>query len=104
MDPRLDRLDLDVATSERYTIVDGPEHVRAPKDWPIPGYYRAAFTPPDGDVRIERFLTDAGYGAVLRRTGEGGDVLSAEEFEDWTVAPDADALLARYEAEAGQGA
>jgi hypothetical protein len=104
MDPRLDRPDLDVATSTRYTLVDGPNHVLAPADWPVPGYYRAVFATEADDAPIERFLTDAGYGAVLRRTGQGSDAFSAEEFEDWTVAPDVMALQARYDAEAGQGA
>jgi hypothetical protein len=103
VDPHLDRPDLaEHPRASRYALVDGPTHTKAPGDTALPGYYRATFATEDGE-RVERFLTDAGYGAVLRRRGDEDPSLSADELEDWTVAPDLTALQARYNAEAGQG-
>jgi len=104
MDPRLDRADLEEdVTQTTYVLDEGPEHVLAPEGSALPGYYRATFATSSGE-RLERFLSDAGYGAVLRRRSEGTTTFTAEEFEDWTVAPDLAAIEARYDAEAGQGA
>jgi hypothetical protein len=104
VDPHLDRPDLaERLRPGRYRLVDGPDHVRAPDEAPFPGYYRAAFGRENGE-RIDRFLTDAGYGAVLRRRGDDDPTLSADELEEWSVVPDLTALEARYNAEAGQGA
>lgn len=105
MDPRLDRPDLDdePRRGERFRVVEGPEHVLASDETVLPGYYRALFVSDAGD-RLERFMTDGGYGAVLRRNGDPDPTMSREEFRAWTVSPDLDALEARYHAEAGQGA
>jgi hypothetical protein len=103
MDPRLDRADLEEVAATTYMLEEGPEHVLAPEGSALPGFYRATFTTPAGE-RVERFLSDGGYGAVLRRRSEGNTTFTAAEFEDWTVAPDLDAIEARYDAEAGQGA
>ena len=105
VDPRLDRPDLDGEPHrwERFELVEGPEHVLASDDAALPGYYRAVFVSDAGD-RLERFLTDSGYGAVLRRREDPDPMMSLEEFRDWTVSPNLVALEARYHAEAGQGA
>ena len=69
----------------------------------LPGYYRAVFVSDAGD-RLERFLTNGGYGAVLRRRGDADPTMSREEFRTWTVSPNLGALEALFHAEAGQGA
>ena len=69
----------------------------------LPGYYRAVFESDAGDT-LERFLTDGGHAAVLRRREDPDPTLSREEFREWTVSPNLDALEARVHAEAGQGA
>ncbi|HSL09959.1 MAG TPA: hypothetical protein VLA82_01415 [Actinomycetota bacterium] len=102
MDPRLDREDLEDVAETTYFLEEGPEHVSAPDASVLPGFYRATFSTARGE-RLERFLSDAGYGAVLRRRNEGTPTFTAAEFEDWTVAPDLGSIEARVNAEAGQG-
>ena len=86
-----------------YTIVEGPNHSRAPEASPLVGYHHAVFANEDGE-RLTRYLSDAGFAAILRRQGEGATTFSHEELVRWTVPPDMEALEARYDAEAGQGA
>jgi hypothetical protein len=86
-----------------YTIVQGPEHSRAPEGSPLASYHHAVFETEDGE-RITRYLSDKGFAEIVRRQGENRAGFTAEELERWTVPPDMEALEARYEAEAGEGA
>jgi hypothetical protein len=87
----------------RYLLVEGPSHTKAP-DWTLlTGYYEAVFED-DGGVRHARFLTDKGRAEVVRRQGEDQLSFSPEEIERWTVEPDVQTVIERYEAEAGEGA
>lgn len=105
MDRGDDRPDKGVVDPSKapFTLVDGPAHVRAPEDSPLPGWYEAVFATVDGR-RIRRYLSDAGRAKVLVRRGEGLIDFTAEEFDLWTAPPDAEAIESRYDAEAGQGA
>jgi len=86
-----------------YTLVEGPQDARAPEETPLASYHRAVFSTDDGDL-VTRFLSDKGQAEILRRRGEGERTFTLEELERWTVPPDMDELLARYDAEAGEGA
>ena len=83
-------------------LVDGPQHVRDAAGAELPGHYHAWFTDPAGE-RFERYLTDTGRATILDRLDRGMTSFTAFELEEWTVAPHIDALLARYDAEAGEG-
>ncbi len=87
----------------RYTLVEGPEHSRAPKGSPLVGYHHAVFATEEGK-RLRRYLSDMGVAEIMRRQGTDAATFSIEEFDRWTVPPDMEALEARYDAEAGQGA
>ena len=86
-----------------YTLVEGPHDARTPEGNPLASYHHAGFSTDQGE-RFTRFLSDKGNAEILRRRGEGEVTFSLEELERWTVPPDMDALLARYDAEAGEGA
>lgn len=86
-----------------YTLVEGPHDALAPEENPLASYHHAEFSTDEGE-RLTRYLSDKGNAEILRRRGEGEVTFSLEELESWTVPPDMDALLARYDAEAGEGA
>ena len=86
----------------RYTIREGPNHVVLEGPSLLSGYYEAEFTDLNGE-RHTRYLTDKGRAEVLRRIDEGQREFSDEELQEWTVAPDIQALEARAGKEAGEG-
>ena len=83
-------------------LVDGPQMVHDDVCAELPGHYHAWFTGPASE-RFERYLTDMGRAMILDRLDRGLRSFTTYELEEWTVAPDIDALLARYDAEAGEG-
>jgi hypothetical protein len=86
-----------------FTLVEGPDHVRAPEESPLPAWYEAVFVTGDGR-RVTRFLSDMGRAQVLARRGEGQTRFTPEEFDRWTTPAEVEAITSRYDAEAGQGA
>ena len=86
-----------------FTIEGRPEYVRDRSSSLLSGFYPARFLTDDGR-RIQRYLTDKGRAEVLRRLEAGQRELSEEEFDRMTVDDTLDALLARTDAEAGEGA
>lgn len=83
-------------------LIDGPQHVRDAVGAELPGHYHAWFTDLEGE-RFERYMTDTGRASILDRLDRDERSFTAFELEEWTVAPHIDALLARYDAEAGEG-
>ena len=69
---------------------------------PLPAHYRAEFTSPDGE-RLDRFLTEGGRAAMLDAIDRGQDRFTRAELDEMTVEPSMDALLTRYDEEAGVG-
>jgi hypothetical protein len=76
--------------------------VRDGDDGPLAGHYEARFTSDDG-ATITRYLTDKGR-AHLLRVMEERRILSGDEVREHTVEADIDALVARMDREAGEGA
>jgi len=70
---------------------------------PIPGHYELDVEVDDGRT-LRRFATDKGRAEIFRRLDEGLHDITQEEFDHLTVVPDMDALLARMDREAGDGA
>ena len=91
-----------MAPEARYTLVDGPHAVIDQANHRLPVHYHAEFAGP-GDERLERFLTDEGRATLLNAVDRGGRTFTAAELEEISAARDIDALLARYEEEAGEG-
>lgn len=69
----------------------------------VPGHYELGLSTNTGD-RMIRFLTDKGRATILRIMDEGRRELTQEEFDDHTVEPDVDILVARMVREGGEGA
>jgi dihydrofolate reductase len=88
-------------TTARYVLLEGPDHV-IDESAPIKLRYHAWFTGPDGAAH-ERYLTDGGRAALLDAIDHGKREFSAGELHAISVPPDMDALVARYDQEAGVG-
>jgi hypothetical protein len=88
-------------TNERYVLVDGPGHV-VDEDAPIRMHYRATFSGPGGET-IERYMTDGGRATLLDAIDRGKREFTSAELHEMSVPPDMDALLTRYDEEAGVG-
>jgi hypothetical protein len=86
-----------------YRLVDGPTHLMDEASDPLPGHYEAVFSTDRGE-RLYRYLTDKGRAEVLRSLDRGQREFSRQEFLDLTVEPEMDALTARMDREAGEGA
>ena len=86
-----------------YRIEAEPRYELHGDDGPLPGHYEAELST-DGGERMVRYLTDKGRASVLAILDEGRRELSRQEFEEHTVEPMLDALVARMEREAGEGA
>jgi hypothetical protein len=86
-----------------YRVLGEPRFVRDETDDPLPGHYEAAFADADGRP-ILRYLTDRGRAEILRLIEDGDRAVSQEEFDDLTVDPSLDALVARMEREGAVGA
>jgi hypothetical protein len=86
-----------------YGVLAEPRFVRDASGDPLPGHYEAEFAAADGRS-VLRYLTDRGRAEVLRLLEEGDRALSQEEFDDLTVDPSLDALVARMEREGAVGA
>jgi hypothetical protein len=86
-----------------YILEDGPRYVRDNGPSLLTGFYEARFISDQGN-RITRYLTDKGRAETLRRLDAGQRDFSDEELRELTVEPRLDALEARTEAEAGEGA
>jgi hypothetical protein len=85
-----------------YRLVDGPTHL-IDESAPVPGHYEAVFSTDRGE-RVHRYLTDKGRAAILRSIDKGRREFSREEYLELTVEPEMDALTARMDREAGEGA
>ena len=85
-----------------YRLDDAPSHRVDPDGERLSGHYEAVFVTDDGE-RLRRFLTDKGRAAILRRMDGGQREFSGDEFSEFTVEPEMDALLAQTEHESGEG-
>lgn len=85
----------------RYSLRSGPELIVDGEEGPLPAHYRAAFTSPDGE--LERFLTEGGRAAMLDALDRGQRSFTRTELDEMTVEARMDALLKRYDEEAGVG-
>ena len=90
-------------TGSTYRLPAEPSHVLDPEDAPVPGHYEATFLTEEGE-ETRRYLTDKGRTAVLRMLAAGTDRFTREELEEHTVEPDLGELVARMDAESGEGA
>lgn len=86
-----------------YRLEVPPSNVVDEGSGPLPSHYVAEFISSEGE-RLQRFLTDKGRAAVLRRIDEGQLEFSPDEVQDFTVEPDIEALVAQMERESGEGA
>lgn len=86
-----------------YRFGDEPTFVFHEDDDRVPGHYELGLSTNTGD-RMIRFLTDKGRATILRIMDEGRRELTQEEFDDHTVEPDVDILVARMVREGGEGA
>lgn len=90
-------------TGQTYRLPAEPSHVLDPEDAPVPGHYEATFVAEDGE-QVRRYLTDKGRTAVLRMLAAGAERFTRGELEEHTVEPDLAELVARMDAESGEGA
>ncbi len=67
-----------------FRLVSGPRHVIDAGDEELVAHYEASFSTPHGAL-LERFLTDKGRAALLRRIDEGRRSFSGEELEELSV-------------------
>ena len=86
-----------------FTIREGPSHVAHEGAGMLSGFYRAEFVNENGEW-LPRYLTDKGRAELLRRVDDGQREFSETELEEMTVAPNLEALEARTDREAGEGA
>ena len=84
-----------------YVLEEGPRHVLDEPDSPLPGHYEAVFS--TENQRLTRFLTDKGYGELLRLVDGGQRSFTREELEWLSTPPSTEDLLATMQAESGEG-
>jgi hypothetical protein len=85
-----------------YRIRREPRFLRDDADEPLPGHYEGEFARGDGPP-LRRYLTDRGRAEVLRLLEKGEHDLSQEDFDDLTVEPSMEALIARMAREGAVG-
>ena len=86
-----------------HRLQDGPNHVVDGEDDRLPAHYEATFRGADGST-VRRFLTDKDRAWLLVRLDEGDAVFSDDELASNSAPPDLDDLVARMEAQSGEGA
>ena len=89
-------------TARTFRLPAEPSHVLDPPGSPLSGHYEAVFLTDAGD-EVRRFLTDKGRTAILRMLADGTDRFDADALSEHTVEPDLEELLARMDAESGEG-